>query len=799
MTAIDLTPLQAAAQGGLSPLVGYNQWVAWKATPPSAPGGRWKKLLINPHTGEAAHSNDPATQSDYQTAFDYASLTGLGVGFVFSDTDPFFFIDVDDCYDPATGEWSPRAIELCQRLSGAFIETSVSGTGLHIIGVGQKPDGYKSKARDKTFDIYTNLRFGALTGNLAAGSAAFDHNATVQQLTAEYIPEGVTSSGDVPDEWTDTPAPEWQGIADDDELIAAACRAQSAASAFQSRARFKDLWKANKPALTDTYPHETRDDDYDASQADSALCQHLAFWTGKDCERMDRLFRQSALYRDKWERDDYRHNTILGAVAGCVRVYQRAEVPQQQREVSVAAPALVPAPEQPRYRSVTSGQGVYSDGKDTENAATFLQCWYPNGTLRFVQEQAYRFNGKVWETVSDEVLKHEVTVAMWSSCPKDASINSTYRILQKRCTAPGARIGEWPGRDTAHLIVCQNGILDVTTGELHQHSPEFFTTSILPYSYDPAATPDQWQRFLWSTFEGDTERMELLQEWMGYQLVTDYTHHKAMVLVGAPRSGKGTIGQILKSLVGETAFQGITLDGIAHDKTMESVLTKTVLFIGDAHDVSGPDRNRILDRFLSITGGDNLTVGRLYKQSWSGVLPGRLTIAANSIPTFFDDSGAFGNRLLLIPFNRSFLGQEDLTLKSRLLDELPGICNWAITGLQRLRARGRFTEPRASQLERNEMMRQQAPMTGFLEDECEFSDDYCEFGAALFSRYQLWAAQAGIRTTTQPKFTRDIKATLRSKGVTKQVIYKDGFTAQGFRGVRLKTATTVAAPGSVGS
>lgn len=782
MTTIDLAPLKAAVQGGLSPLVVYPQWVVWKPTPPHTDDNdtdRWKKMLYNPHTGVKASSTDPTTWGDYQTAVDYAALTGLGVGFVFSKTDPFFFADVDGC-TTADGEWTERATELCGRLSGAFVEISVSGTGLHIIGIGERPAGFQVKAHDKTFDIYTSGRFCALTGTGAQGRADTLHGEAVSGLVQQYMKPSV---GADPDEWTSEPCADWQGIEDDDELIAAACKSRSAAGTFSARASFRDLWEGNQDQLADTYPHETKDGDFDHNAADAALCQHLAFWTGKNCERMQRLFERSALYRDKWrKRQDYRNGTILGAVALCQRVYQRADVPQEQRTITT----ITTPPDEPRYTQIESGAGVYSDGKDTENAATFLQCWYPGNTLKFVQEQAYRFNGKVWEPVSEETLKHELTIAMWAACPKDASVNSCFRMIQKRCTSPRSTIGDWPGRDTKHLIVCQNGILDVHTGELEPHTPEFFTTGILPYSYDPAAGATEWKRFLWSTFEGDTERMQLLQEWMGYQLVTDYTHHKAMVLVGAPRSGKGTIGQILRQLVGDTAFQGITLDGIAHDKTMESILNKSVLFIGDAHDVSGPERNRILDRFLSITGGDELTVARLYKQSWHGILPGRLTIAANSIPTFFDDSGAFGNRLLLLPFNKSFLGQEDLTLKSRLLQELPGICNWAIEGLKRLRTTGRFTEPRVSREERHEMMRQQAPLLGFIDDECDLTADATEFTKALHDRYVKWTIQAGIRATTLPKFTRDIKATLRSKGVTKQVIYKDGETLQGFKGVRLK-------------
>lgn len=777
---IDLEPLKAALRGGLSPLVPYNQWVVWKPTPPWTDDNqteRWAKMLYSPHTGGKASSTNPATWSDYQTAVTYAELTGMGVGFVFSAQDPFFFADVDGCYT-ADGQPTPRATELCGRLSGAFVEVSVSGTGLHIIGRGTRPDGYRVKAADKTFDIYTSGRFVALTGTSAMGYADREHDAVVHALVTEYMKPSVTAA---PEDWTTGPCDEWQGITDDDELISAACRSKSASSTFSGGVSFKDLWTADREQLAAQCPHETRADDFDHNAVDAALCQHLAFWTGKDCERIDRLFRKSALMRDKWERDDYRFGTITGCVAGCRNVYQRAEVPEELREASVApATPTGSAPPPARYHTIASGQGTYSDGKDAENASTFLQCWYPGDAIRFVQDAPYRFNGKVWESAAPGQIKHELTIAMWHSCPKDATISSAYRILEKFKTS-SAEFGNWPGH-----VVCQNGILNIETQELLPHDPACFTTAILPYAYDPTATAPSWERFMWSTFEGDQQCADLLQEWFGYNLVMDYTHHKAMLLVGAPRSGKGTIGEVLQHLVGQSAFQGLTLDGLVNDATMETAIDKSVLFIGDAHDVSGPDRNRILDRFLSITGNDGLTITRKYISSWTGKLPGRFTIAANSIPTFFDDSGAFGNRLLILPFNKSFLGSEDLGLRNRLLQELPGICNWALRGLERLRRNGKFTIPTVSEDERHDMMRQQQPLVGFIEDECEIVEGHEEFASALHMRYQNWCIRQGLRSNAQSKFSRDIKATMRGRGVKKTPIYKAGKVMQGFKGIRLR-------------
>lgn len=111
------------------------------------------------------------------------------------------------------------------------------------------------------------------------------------------------------------PVPEWRGPTDDVELIRRALRSKSAANAFGARASFADLWEANIDALASAYPPSKQGEPYNASEADAALASHLAFWTGRDGERVERLMRQSALARDKWEREDYLPRTVSEMIA----------------------------------------------------------------------------------------------------------------------------------------------------------------------------------------------------------------------------------------------------------------------------------------------------------------------------------------------------------------------------------------------------------------------------------------------------------------------------------------------------
>jgi len=301
----------------LAPLGAFNQFILWIMAGD-------KKLPIDYRTGEVADAHDPNVWLTADEAIAVSQAYGAGVGFVFTGKDPFFFLDIDKCLEPDGVTWSPLAMDLLSRLPGAAVEVSQSGRGLHIFGTGTPPSGHANKNISLGIELYTKERFVALTGTNAIGSADTVCDAYLPYLTALYFPPreivGVT-------EWTDSPVPEWNGPKDDEELIAKMLKAGGASAAFGGKATFKDLWIANEDALSVAYPDTEGQRTYDGSSADAALAQHLAFWTGKDCERMDRLMRRSALVRDKWEREDYLRRTIIRSVSMQKEVYGTKEKP----------------------------------------------------------------------------------------------------------------------------------------------------------------------------------------------------------------------------------------------------------------------------------------------------------------------------------------------------------------------------------------------------------------------------------------------------------------------------------------
>jgi hypothetical protein len=252
------------------------------------------KLPIDPLTGGLAATIRPATWSSAGDANAAAQKWALtGIGFVFSDSDPYGGVDFDNCRNPETGQIVEWAWEIIRELS-SYTEISPSGTGIHTIVRGKLPAGKGNQAayRGGKVEMFSRERYFTFTGNLveSAPSDIRDRHAELlalhdklfnsrKHLDATVIPSPVPS------------------VADDDELIA---KAKSA----RNGAKFERLWNGDWES---EYPSQ--------SEADSALCTHLAFWTGKDLARMDALFRRSGLMPKKWLRSGYRDKTLANAIA----------------------------------------------------------------------------------------------------------------------------------------------------------------------------------------------------------------------------------------------------------------------------------------------------------------------------------------------------------------------------------------------------------------------------------------------------------------------------------------------------
>lgn len=332
MTDISL----AQALGGMLSIPQFFVWrLVWSATK--------NKFLKTPCYPDgsvyAMEAKDPANWKTYAEAVAILeNLKGNGVqyalGFYLTADTGYWFFDLDGCLNKETGELSPEADYGMRALPGALCEWSSSGTGLHFIGRGLVPK-HSCTFKAANLEFYTEGRgicFG-LTG-LATGCADTDHTNAVQVICAHWFPpvaEAVHGTG---------PDPSWRGPTDDAELLRRAMASGSVASKLGYKAAFADLWNRNVDALAKTFPPSDSGSEFGESEADAALAMQLAFWTGRDADRIERLMLQSALKRDKWDKrvhETYlRELTIARACASVSRVLQDEEK-VQKLDVSVTA------------------------------------------------------------------------------------------------------------------------------------------------------------------------------------------------------------------------------------------------------------------------------------------------------------------------------------------------------------------------------------------------------------------------------------------------------------------------------
>jgi putative DNA primase/helicase len=256
----------------------------------------------------------------------------------------------------------------------------------------------------------------------------------------------------------------------------------------------------------------------------------------------------------------------------------------------------------------------------------------------------------------------------------------------------------------------------------------------------------------------DVESISCLQEMLGYLVSGDTRHQKMFLLVGPKRGGKGTIGRVTTRLLGRHNVAGPTLSSLGSNFGLQDLIGKPVAIISDARLGTKSDHSLITERLLSISGEDLQNVDRKYLPPWSGQLPARFVILTNELPRLADSSGALASRFIVLLLRHSFYDRENPALTDELCAELPGIFLWSLDGLQRLRARGRFQQPQASQDAIQELEDLSSPVGAFIRDRCGLGPERTVEAGELYRTYREWCEEHGRHAVNQQLFGRDLRA-----------------------------------------
>ena len=513
-------------------LAGLPQWVAWRW---EERDGKPTKPPLNPHTGEYASTTDPATWGTLRDAVRFCHDRGAaGVGFVFTKNDPYADIDLDKCRDPETGEIAPWAQAIIDYLS-SYTEVSPSGTGVKILARGVLPAGVHKGA----VEAYNFGRYFTVTGVHLVGTPP-----TIEERSAEIRALHAWLKADEAS-GRQGPLPSAPVDLDDAALIE---KARTAANG----SKFERLWSGD----WSDYPSH--------SEGDLALCSQLAFWTGGERDRIDRLFRQSGLYREKWEEPHFTDGRTYGAatidkaLGGGATFYStgigRAGLPPSSGHRPPPVPLRFPRTDSGNAELFT---GLYGDRLRYDHRRNRWLLWaghwwkpdVDQEVLRLAKEAARRRYQVAPDLFDDpDELKAE---AKWAiSSESRMRLDAVLALAQAE--RPIADSGEGWDADP-WLLGVANGVVDLRIGAVREGRSEDRITMHSPIPYDPEAQCPRWLTFLKELFGDDGELIDFIWRACAYSL-TGLTNEECHFFCwGSGCNGKGTFQRVQRDILGDYA------------------------------------------------------------------------------------------------------------------------------------------------------------------------------------------------------------------------------------------------------
>ena len=290
----------------------------------------------------------------------------------------------------------------------------------------------------------------------------------------------------------------------------------------------------------------------------------------------------------------------------------------------------------------------------------------------------------------------------------------------------------------------------------------------------------------------DQASLREIQKWFGYSLTPDTRQQKILLIVGPRRSGKGTIARTWEALLGDGNVASPALSSLGTRFGLWPLDGKLLAIFKDAR-VTGNSSERIMtvERLLNISGEDSIDVEPKGLKAVKKKLFSRLVIFSNDEPDFHESSGALAGRMNPLKLTEDYFGREDHGLGDRLLAELPGILNWAIQGLDKLREDGHFIIPESAKDTRDSIADSASPITHFFDQLCaqEIPDDReAEALPAVQEVYGAWVEWCRIGNhspKTDIVFSRDLKAAFPSIETVRPGKDEKGERKRRYRGIKL--------------
>ena len=717
-----------------------KQWVCWVGS---------DKIPKNAKTGGNAMSNNQDTWSTFEEAVKGCEKYHFdGLGFMFAP--PYFGVDLDHCLDKV--DFCDEFVETLQ----SYAEISRSGSGLHIICKGTLPKGSRRRGG---VEMYQNGRYFICTGNLynEKYKTIVDCTESIKVLHSKYLPSIEPKIEPKKVEIVEL---------EDTEILdkARSCR---------TGGLFQMLYAGNWQGVYSSQ-----------SEADLALCNHLAFWTQRDAAQMDRIFRSSGLMRPKWDTkrsgSTYGAITIGKACANCVDVYE----PSRYADYTAVAVAL--------FKDGTIGAEEINrqyDMTDTGNAQRLKDKYGNIIRYSYNRKKWYYWDGKVWrlddsgevkkladvivedikrEAFMEQDEKTQMDLLKWAN--KTASSRGKEAMIKECQHLDGIPAAPDVFDAYTDYLNVQNGIVNLRNGELIPHDASFMMSKIVGAEYDPSGKkPKKWLKFLDDVTGGNQELQGYIQRCIGYSLTGSNKEQCAYFVYGMGNNGKSTFLDTIADLLG----------GYAANAQPDTVMTKKWGDNGTLSDIARlksarfvtceePTEGVRLNEGLlkQLTGGSRITCRFLYSEEFEYTPEFKIWVATNHKPIVRGMDFGIWRRIKLIPFEVTIPKDKvDKNLKYKLRDEFPQILAWAVDGCIKWQKSG-MEEPQIVLDAVKEYKVEMDLLASFIEQcvEIDYDSDDKIPASELFAVYLKWAKANNEYEMSSKKFFREISKKLPDKG-----------------------------------
>jgi P4 family phage/plasmid primase-like protien len=445
-----------------------------------------------------------------------------------------------------------------------------------------------------------------------------------------------------------------------------------------------------------------------------------------------------------------------GKCAGCKHLNSGLKSP-----ILIEGPDHVKTSKSGFHNVYVTKEGTVKIGKPDYNGLT---RWF-NREHRYVSidtaKTIWTWNGKHFEEYSrDRVFRyaHEHFEPASSTTMRNEFFE-TMRLFNMQSV-------DWFTQSIEGKMNFQNGVLDVKSGVLTDHSTDIGFRSVLPCAFDSTAKAPRFLQFMDEVTMGRPSLQKIIQEYLGYIFANgDCKHQKILVLLGTGENGKSKLIDLIRALAGDQGFSSLSVKSMYSDQNRALMEGKLV----NIAEENSRDSFRDTEFIKNMASGGFISVKRLYAQPYEYQNKTKLVMLCNEAPYTADLTHGFYRRLLMVPFDQIFSdekGNKDPDILEKLLTELPGIFNWIMEGYRRLEKQNKFTDSKESNALLHKYKIDTDSILAWATDNLEFDEDGTRFvnRQELYNDYVQYCEQNGLKPYSSIRLNEYIRNMVIKKG-----------------------------------